>query len=444
MYIHKKNTQYCIYKKFLDLEYYTSYLWKHTLISQKQYHIFSTYIAANGKNDDEAPILWLPAEMMAKIFSHVPYYHLVTQVSLVCKKFHQIISEDNLLVTDLDVNLSSYSSNFEEKSRKTIDLLSSAISLKYLTVHVNDRLCGMLKAVGENCKRLRGLKILYSTGTFISLAEKTESSSHLISIAENCIHLKELRLLINCSFYPMGLIKQMLLARRDTLKILEIDSFELNRDVFHHIANCEKLEELRLPKFTRLSRLHFNILTKKMSNIKVLELCVRRVSDEHLAKGLSKCSSLEELILHQADRMSSGGLKSISALTKLKKLHLSILSRGLIKPDDLLNPFVYTDGNLKSLEYLELIGNLDISDMTLIRIVQKHESLTGIVLDGCNNVTAECFRYLYKNYPNLNPLKINNHSFPSEGEGIMENLKSYGQNNKYAKPYVPYVFDYII
>ena len=66
----------------------------------------------------------------------------------------------------------------------------------------------------------------------------------------------------------MGLIKQMLLARRDTLKILEIDSFELNRDVFHHIANCEKLEELRLPKFTRLSRLHFNILTKKMSNIK--------------------------------------------------------------------------------------------------------------------------------------------------------------------------------
>ena len=131
------------------MEYYTSYLWKHTLISQKQYHIFSTYIAANGKNNDEAPILWLPAEMMAKIFSHVPYYHLVTQVSLVCKKFHQIISEDNLLVTDLDVNLSSYSSNFEEKSRKTIDLLSSAISLKYLTVHVNDRLCGMLKAVGE-------------------------------------------------------------------------------------------------------------------------------------------------------------------------------------------------------------------------------------------------------------------------------------------------------
>ena len=391
--------------------------------------------------DEEIPFLQLPREMMVKILSHVPYPHLMTSVSLVCKKLHQIISEDRLLLTDLEINISSYSLNFEEQSMKTINLLRSAKCLRYLTVHVNDRLCDMLKAVGTNCKQLRGLKILYSSGTYISLREKEECSSHLISIAQNCNHLKELRLLINCSFYTMDLINQMLLARQNTLKVLEIDSFKLSRDVFHHIANCEQLEELKLPKFTRLNRYCFNILNKKMANIRILELCVRKISDEHLAYSLSKCTSLEELTLHEADKLSKCGMRAISTISTLKRLHLNILSRSLIQPEDLLNPFVHNDGYLQCLEYLQLTGHLDISDFTLIRIIEKHESLKGIVLDGCNNVTVECFRYLYKKYPNICPLKINNHSFP-RSEGIMENLTSYSQKVRPAVPYIPYVFNY--
>ena len=392
-------------------------------------------------NDEEVPILELPREMMIKILSHVPYSHLRTSVSLVCKRFHQIISEDPLLLTDLEINISSYSSKFEEQSMKTIELLSSAISLRYLTIHVNDSLCAMLQAVGTNCKHLRGLKILYSSGTYISLREKEECSSHLISIAKNCHRLKELRLLINCSFYTMDLINQMLIARQNTLKVLEIDSFELSRDVFYHIANCDQLEELRLPKFTRLNKYCFNILSKKMKNIKILELCVRKISDELLAQGLSNYTSLEELTLHEANKLSTFGMRTISTISTLKRLHLNILTRSLIKPDDLLHPWVHNDGNLPCLEYLQLTGHLDISDFTLIRIIEKHESLKGIVLDGCNNVTVQCFRYLHKKYPYICPLKINNHSFPIS-EGIMENLTSYGQKAKPAEPYIPYVFNY--
>ena len=390
---------------------------------------------------DEPPILRLPREMMAKIFSHVPYSHLVTTVSLVCKKFHQIISEDRLLLTDIEINISSYSPKFEEQSMKTIDLLSSAKCLRYLTVHVNDRLCAMLQAVGDNCKQLRGLKIMYSSGNFISLKEKEECSSHLISIAKNCRFLKELRLLINCSFYTMDLINQMLIARQSTLQALEIDSFKLNRDVFHHIANFDKLEELKLPKFTRLNKSYFNILSKKMANIKILELCVRKISDEHLAQSLTKCTSLEELTLHEADKLSKQGMNAISNLSTLKKLHLNILSRGLIQPNDLLHPF--DDGSLDNLEYLQLTGHLDISDYALIKIIEKHGSLKGLELDGCNNVTVECFRHLHKKYPKLRPLRINNHSFPLN-EGIMENLKSFGQKVVHQEPYIPYVFNYRI
>ena len=125
----------------------------------------------------------------------------------------------------------------------------------------------------------------------------------------------------------------------------------------------------------------------------------------------------------------------------MKKLQLNILSRGLIQPNDLLHPF--DEGSLDNLEYLQLTGHLDISDYALISIIEKHGSLKGLELDGCNNVTVECFRYLHKKYPKLRPLRINNHSFPIN-EGIMENLKSFGKKVVQQEPYVPYVFKYRI
>ena len=91
----------------------------------------------------------------------------------------------------------------------------------------------------------------------------------------------------------MGLIKHMLISRRNTLSVLEIDSFELNGDVFQHISNCKKLEELKLPKFEQLNKPCFVKLYKTMANIKRLELCVRRLNDDCLAQNLARCRSLE-------------------------------------------------------------------------------------------------------------------------------------------------------
>ena len=367
--------------------------------------------------------------MIVYILSYVPFKELVTSVSLVCKKFNQTILEDSLLPTDLEIDFSSYSPMFETQSLKTIKLLNSAKSLRYLTVHVNNHLCAMLEAVGKQSKHLRGLRILYTTGNFISLKEKEECSSHLISIGTNCKQLKELRLLINCSFYSMDLIKQMLIARQNTLKALEIDSYELSSEVFRQIADCDKLEELKLPKFELLSKSCFSKLDKKMSSLKILELCVRKLSDECLAQGLSKCSSLEELTVHQANRLSRNGLHAITNLSTLKKLHVNIRSRGLIKSEHFIHAFC--EGQLNSLEYLELSGYLDLSDYGIINIIEKYANLNlkSLILDGCNNVSVQCFLYLYKTYVHLRPLKINGNSFPKD-YGEMKNLFCIDQKQK--------------
>ena len=395
------------------------------------FHTFSNLIAVHHlKNlEEEVPFFRLPREMMVNILSHIPYQHLITSVSLVCKKFHQIIAEDHYLLTDLEINISSFSPKFEEQSFKITKVLNSAKNLRYLTIHVNNHLCGMLEAVGKQCKQLRGLKILYSTGNFISLRQKEECSSHLISIAENCKYLKDLRLLINCSFYTKDLIKQMLVLRQNTLTALEIDSFELNSEIFRHVSTCHRLEELKLPKFERLKGPCFLILSKKLSSIKILELCVRKLSDEYLAQGLEKCVSLEQLTLHQANRLSKNGINTVTNLTTLKKLHINIRSRGLIKAGDFKDAF--TNGRLYNLEHLELTGYIDLGDHELIGIIHKYPNLRSVVLDGCNNVTLTCFRYLYNNYKYLRHLKINGHSVPKSITRL-RNLKLSDKRNSSA------------
>ena len=386
------------------------------------FHDFSNLIAVHHLNDleEEVPFFRLPREMIVKILSYIPYQHLITSVSLVNKKFHQIIAEDHLMLTDLEINFSSFSPKFEEQSFKITKVLNSAKSLRYLTIHVNNHLCGMLEAVGKHCKQLRGLKILYSTGNFISLRQKEECSSHLISIAENCKYLKDLRLLINCSFYTKDLIKQMIVLRQNTLTALEIDSFELNSEIFRHISTCHKLEELKLPKFERLKGSCFLILSKKLSGIKILELCARKLSDEYLAQGLEKCVSLKHLKLHQANRLSKNGINIIANLSTLKKLQINIRSRGLLKAGDLGDAF--SNGLLFNLEYLELTGYIDLGDHELIGIIRRYPNLRSMVLDGCNNVTSTCFRYIFENYKYLRPLKINGHSAPKSTTEV-KNLK---------------------
>ena len=355
--------------------------------------------------EKEPPFVRLPNEMIAKILSYIPHKQMMTSVSLVCKKFRQITCEDHLLLTDLEIGISSFSPKFEEQSKKYIQILNAAKRLRYLTIHVNDRLCGMLKAVGNNARNLRGLKILYSTGNFISFKEKEECSTHLISIAQNCKQLKELRLLINCSFYTMDLIKQMLIFRQDTLKTLEIDSFELNTDVFRNISKCKQLEELKLPQFMRLSKSCFLALNTKFANLKVLELCIRRLSDEYLVQGFSKCTSLEDLTLHQANKMAGDGIKALCKISTIKRLHISINSRGLLTDRDWYAAFV--DGHLENMEKLELTGYIDMNDYSVLDIVKRYSKLKSLKMEGVNNVGVECFKHLCTKFPYLRPLRIN-------------------------------------
>ena len=354
---------------------------------------------------EDPPFVRLPNEMIAKILSYIPHKQMMTSVSLVCKKFRQITCEDHLLLTDLEIGISSFSPKFEEQSKKYIQVLNAAKSLRYLTIHVNDQLCGMLKAVGNNARNLRGLKILYSTGNFISLKEKEECSTHLISIAQNCKQLKELRLLINCSFYTMDLIKQMLIFRQDTLKNLEIDSFELNTDVFRNISKCNQIEELKLPQFMRLSKSCFLALNTKFANLKVLELCIRRLSDEYLVQGFSKCTSLEDLTLHQANKMSRDGIIALCNISTIKKLHISINSRGLLRDSDWYDAFVR--GCLDHMETLELTGYIDLNDLSVLDIVKRYSKLKSLKMEGVNNVRVECFQHLCTKFPYLRPLRIN-------------------------------------
>ena len=373
-----------------------------------------------GVGQEEVSFFCLPHEIIACVLSYVPHKQLLTSVSLVCKKFHRVISEDRLLPTDLEIDISSYSPKFEVQSLQMLKIIRTATCMKYLTIHVNNQLCKLLKTVATYNKQLRGLKILYSTGNFISLKEKEECSGHLMAIADECKHLKEVRLLINCSFYKMDLIKQMLISRRNTLSVLEIDSFELNSNVFQHISNCKMLEELKLPKFEQLNKPCFQILYKTMTNIKTLELCVRRLSDDCLAQNLARCKSLEELTLHHANRLSKNGIFAISKLHTLKKLQMNVMSRGLLKSEDMIQAFI--QGNLDNLELLELTGYLDLYDHGLISIVQRFPNLKCLILDGCNNVTALGRDYLINHCKHLHLLKINGKS--ASNNYALENVVS--------------------
>ena len=162
--------------------------------------------------------------------------------------------------------------------------------------------------------------------------------------------------------------------------------------------------------FERLKGSCFLTLSKNLSDIKILELCARKLSDEYLTQGLEKCTALEQLTLHQANRLSKNGLNTITNLANLKKLQINIRSRGLLKAGDIIDAF--SNGNLSNLQYLELTGYIDLGDYELIGIIKRLPKLRSIVCHGCNNVTVTCFRYLFNNYQYLRPLKINGHSVP--------------------------------
>ena len=130
----------------------------------------------------------------------------------------------------------------------------------------------------------------------------------------------------------INLIRKLCLQNGQTLKVLNLDSFQLRSDSIQQIANLPNLTELNL-RNTWLSKRAVLSLANHLTavNIKKLNLeMLKNVDDEIVRKLVSKCHKLNELNLKETS-ITSFSIKIIIQYLKATIVRLDLSENNIDK-----------------------------------------------------------------------------------------------------------------
>ena len=147
--------------------------------------------------------------------------------------------------------------------------------------------------------------------------------------------------------------------------------------------SCQNLQVLNIDEVTYLSDESVNLfLDLRGPHLKQLSIDGESLSDESF-KNFLKMINLEFLSISFADSLGSGGLASISRLSRLEWLKIR---RGAeLEPETFVAAF--SEGHLRNLLHLNLSECSKLNDAGVISIAQNCPNLGTLQLDWCWEVT---------------------------------------------------------
>ena len=344
-------------------------------------------------------ILELPMEIFFNIFPYLTDYDIIWNVGLVCKKLHLYsLSFIKSLFIDEDYNSSS--------PVRSKDDFMSLLELEYLTDYVshiiyrNEAECLLVEEIKQNVELNHILLEIKESQKIGNNAD----SLRLPGLCKKCVFVKEL-ISIRTNILPKDITEAVSYLKHLTVLILFCKENELSLsddDVIYSISKCVSLEVIVLMDHCKITDNAIISISENCRKLKSLNIhgC-DKLTDRSIVKLTENCPMIKSLDLYKCDKLTDISLVSIAV--NLKSIEEIDLGKCIFITDEGVKRIATSCKNLVSFDGSSC---LQLSDDSPINLAKNCKNVEFLAFEFCQNMTNNCVDYL-QSCENLRHLDLN-------------------------------------